>query len=111
LLAFLHQLPQRVPEALRIVIFDHATMHKSRAVQRFLTQPAGVAREHLEPYSPAHNPLERCWQWLKAQGSGATACDPLEDVLRKIRQLLWHDKEGWLTSTIHFDFPLYQDIL
>jgi hypothetical protein len=30
----------------------------------------------------------------------------MEDVLRKIRQRIWHYNEGWLTSTIHFDFTL-----
>ncbi len=51
-LEFLHQLHQRFPEALLIVILDNATMHKSRAVQRFLTQHAWVVLEHLAPYSP-----------------------------------------------------------
>jgi transposase len=66
-LAFLHQLPQRFPEALLIVILDNAKMHKSRAVKRFLKQHTWAALEHLEPYSPAYNPIERFWQWLKAK--------------------------------------------
>jgi len=28
-----------------------------------------------------------------------------------VRQLIWHYHEGWLTSTIHFDFKDYQSIL
>jgi len=28
-----------------------------------------------------------------------------------IRQRIWHYNEGWLTSTIHFAFTLYQEIL
>jgi DDE superfamily endonuclease len=99
------------PEALLIVILDHAKIHKSRAVKRFLKQHTWVVLEHLEPYSPEYNPIERFWQWLKAKVYGATAFDTIEDVLRKIRQLIWHYNEGWLTATIHFDFTLYREIL
>ena len=45
-LAFLHQLHQRFPEALLLVILDNAKMHKSRAVKRFVKQHDWVAREH-----------------------------------------------------------------
>ena len=110
-LAFLHQLHQRFPEALLLGILDNAKLHKSRAVKRFLKQHTWVVLEHLEPYSPEYNPLERFWQWLKAKVYGATAFDTIEDVLRKIRQLIWHYNEGWLTATIHFDFTLYREIL
>jgi transposase len=110
-LAFLHQLHPRFPEALLIVLLAKAKMHKSRAVQRFLKQHTWVALAHLEPYAPEYKPIERFWQWLKAKVYGATAVDTLEDVLRKVRQLLWHYNAGWLTSTIHFAFTLYQEIL
>ena len=93
------------------MILDNAKIHKSRAVKRFLKQHTWVALEHLEPYSPEYNPIERFWQWLKAKVYGATAFDTIEDVLRKIRQLIWHYNEGWLTATIHFDFTLYREIL
>ena len=98
--AFLHQLHQRFPEALLIVILDNAKMHKSRAVKQFLKQHDWVVLEHLEPYSPEYNPIERFWQWLKAKVYGATAFDTIEDVLRKIRQLIWHSNEGWLHSML-----------
>ena len=110
-LAFLHQLHQRFPEALLLVILANAKMHKSRAVKHLLTQHAWGELQHLAPYAPAYNPLERFWPWLKAKVYGATAFNTIEDVLRKIRQLIWHYNEGWLTSTIHFDFTLYQEIL
>jgi hypothetical protein len=51
-LEFLHQLHQRFPEALLILILDTATIHKSRAVNRFLSQHDWVTLEHLAPYSP-----------------------------------------------------------
>jgi len=110
-LEFLHQLHQRFPEALLILVLDNATMHKSRAVKRFLTQHDWVVLEHLAPYSPEYNPIERFWQWLKAKVYAATAFHTIDDVICKVRQRIWHYHEGWLTSTIHFDFSLYREIL
>jgi DDE superfamily endonuclease len=49
----LPQLHQRFPTALLILMLENATMHKSRAVKRFLTQHDWVVLEHLAPYSPA----------------------------------------------------------
>jgi transposase len=66
-LEFLPQLHQRFPAALLILIWDHATMHKSRAVKRFLRQHDWVPLEHLAPYSPEYNPIARFWRWLKAK--------------------------------------------
>jgi transposase len=110
-LEFLHQLHQRFPAALLILILDNATMHKSRAVKRFLRQHDWVTLEPLAPYSPEYNPIERFWRWLKAQVYGATAFGTIDDVISKVRQLIWHSHEGWLRSTIHFDFKDYQSIL
>ena len=110
-LEFLHQFPQRFPKALLILILDNATMHKSRAAKRFLTQHDWVVLEHLAPYAPEYNPIERFWQWLKAKVYGATAFATIDDVITRVRQLVWHYHEGWLTSTIHFDFTDYQSIL
>jgi hypothetical protein len=86
-------------------------MHKRRAVKRFLTQHAGVVREPLAPYSPEYNPIDRCWQWRKAKVYAATAFHTIDDVICKVRQLMWHDHAGWLTSTMHFDLTLYREIL
>ena len=85
--------------------------HKSRAVKRFLTQHDWVVLEHLAPYSPEYNPIERFWQWLKAKVYGATAFATIDDVIHRVRQLVWHYHAGWLTSTIHFNFTDYQSIL
>jgi hypothetical protein len=43
-LEFLHQLHQCFPEALLLLILDNATMHKSRAVKRFLSHDKGEQR-------------------------------------------------------------------
>jgi transposase len=92
-------------------ILDHAQMHNSRAVKRLVQQPDWVALEHVEPYSPADNPIERFWKWLKATVYGATAFETMAEVLHKVRQIIWHYNERWLTSTIHFAFEPYQEIL
>lgn len=110
-LEFLHQLHQRFPETLLILILDNATIHRSLAVKRFLTQHDWVVLEHLAPYSPEYNPIERFWKWLKAKVYGATAFATIDDVITRVRQIVWHYHEGWMTSTIHFDFTDYQNIL
>jgi transposase len=110
LLACLHQLPQRFPEALRILILDNATMHQRRAVKRLLPQHDWGVLEHLAPYFPEDNPSERFWQWLQAKVDGATAFDTIDDVINRGRQLVWHDHEGWLTSTSHCNFTDAQGI-
>jgi transposase len=110
-LEFLHQLHQRFPDALLILILDNATIHKSRAVTRFLMQHDWVTLEHLAPYSPEYNPIERFWRWLKTKVYAATTFNTIDDVISRVRQLIWHYHEGWLTSTIHFDFTLYREIL
>src|SRR5262245_51774143 len=85
-LEFLHQLPQRFPEALRILILDHATMHTSRDVKRFLTMHDWGVLEPLAPYAPEYHPIERFWQWLTAKVYEATAFDTIDDVITKGRQ-------------------------
>jgi transposase len=111
LIEFLHQLHQRFPEALILLILDNAKIHKSRAIRRFLQQHDWIQFEHLTPYSPEYNPIERFWQWLKAKVYGASAFETIEEVIAKIRKLIWHYNEGWLKTTIHFDFVLYAEIL
>ena len=110
-LEFLHQLHQRFPDAVLVLILDNATIHKSRAVKRFLTQHDWVGLEHLALYSPEYNPIERFWKWLKAKVYEATAFTTIADVITRVRQIVWHYHEGWMTSTIHFDFTDYQSIL
>jgi transposase len=108
---FLHQLHQRFPDALILLILDNAKMHKSCLVKRFVAQHAWITLAHLAPYSPEYNPIERFWKWLKATVYGATAFDTSDAVICRVRQIAWHYNEGWLTSTIHFKFTPYQDLL
>ena len=111
-IAFLHQLHQRFPDTLLVLILDHATIHKSRAVTRFVNHHDWITLEHLAPYSSAYNPIERFWQWLKAKVYGAMAFDTMDEVIRQVRQMVWHYNERWLlASTIHFEFEPYQHML
>jgi transposase len=110
-IAFLHQLHQRFRAALLVLILDPASIHTSRVVKRFVKCHDWVDLEHLSPYSPADNPMERFWGWLKAKVDGAIAFDTIEAVIAKMRQLLWHYHEGWLTTSIHFDFAPDAQIL
>jgi transposase len=108
---FLHQLPQRFPNVLLMLILDNAKIHNSRAVKQLVKQPDWVALEHLAPYAPEYNPLERFWKWLKATVYGATAFETIAQVIHKVRPIIWHYNERWLKSSIQFEFAPYQDIL
>jgi transposase len=111
LIEFLHQLHQRFPESVLVLILDNATIHTSRVIKQFLNKHDWVVFEHLLPYSPQYNPIERFWQWLKAKVYGASAFATSEDVIGKLRRLIWHYNEGWLVTSIHFDFASYLQIL
>jgi transposase len=44
------------------------------AVKQAVKKHDWIHLEHVEPYSPEYNPIERFWKWLKAKVYGATAC-------------------------------------
>jgi transposase len=48
----------------QIVIYDHASFHKS-AKARQVIEAAGCTQKFLPPYSPALNPIEHYWSPLK----------------------------------------------
>jgi hypothetical protein len=65
-----------------LVIWDGASIHRSKAVQAFLASP--VARrlrvERLPGYAPELNPVEAVWQYLKRvelRKSGTVGCRAL----------------------------------
>ena len=64
-IAFLHQLHQSFPDQLLVVILDHCSIHKSKKVKAFVAKTAWLELEHLAPYSPEDNPIERFWHGLK----------------------------------------------
>lgn len=110
-IAFLHQLHQSFPEKLLVLILDNCSIHRSKKVKHFLAKTSWVQRKHLAPYSPEYNPLERLWHWLKSKVYGCKAFKTMDEVLSKIRKLIWHYNESRLITTIQFNFSAYALIL
>lgn len=110
-IAFLHQLHQDFPEKLLMLILDNCSIHKSKKVTHFLAKTSWVQLKHLAPYSPEYNPIERFWQWLKKKVYGCKSFKTMDDVIGKIRKLIWHYNEGRLIATIQFNFSAYARIL
>lgn len=111
LFEFLTQLHRRFPETLLVVILDNATIHTSRLVKEFLQRHDWIEFEYLTPYSPEYNPIERFWPWLKAKLYGTSAFVTVEAVMARMRRLIRHYNAGRLTTSIHFDFASYAQIL
>ncbi len=65
----------------------------------------------LPPYSPEYNPIERFWKWLKRVLYGSKSYTLIEDVISRIRQLIWHYHEKRLVKCIYFEFKAYSDLL
>jgi hypothetical protein len=43
------------------------------------------------------------WVATFAWNMQATAFATIDDIITRVRQVVWHDHEGWMISTIHFD--------
>jgi transposase len=93
--AFLRYLERSVPGPL-IVIWDGASIHRNREVQRFLAS-GHAARIHLEQfpgYAPELNPDEGVWHALKDKELANVACADLAqlrlELRRAIRRLRHH---------------------
>ena len=108
---FLHQLHQSFPDKLLVLILDNCSIHKSKKVKQFLSKIPWLQLKHLAPYSPEYNPIERFWHWLKRKVYGCKSFKTMDDVVSKIRKLIWHYNEGQLISTIQFNFNAYAQIL
>lgn len=66
-----------------LVIWDGASIHRSKAVKEFLAQGA-AARLHLEllpAYAPELNPDEGIWRYLKRVELRNVCCHHLLDLL------------------------------
>ena len=80
-------------------------------IKQLLNNHDWLVFEHLLPYSPQYNPIERFWQWLKVKVYGVSAFATIEAAIDKLRRLIWHYHEGWSVTDIHFDFESYRHIL
>ncbi len=101
---FLHQLHQNFPAQLLVLILDNCSLHQSKKVKAFLAKSAWLKLEHLAPYSPEYNPIERFWRGLKSKIYGCKSYQTMDEVVAKIRKLIWHYNEGRLVTTIRFNF-------
>jgi transposase len=110
-IAFLHQLHQSFPDQLLVVILDNCSIHKSKQVKRFVAKTSWLELEHLAPYSPEYNPIERFWRWLKSKVYGGKSYKTMAEVISTIRKLIWHYNEGRLITTIRFNFSAYATLL
>ena len=106
-IAFLHQLHQNFPDQLLVLILDNCSIHRSKKVKAFVAKTSWLELEHLAPYSPEYNPIERFWRWLKNKIYGGKSYQTMDEVVSRIRQLIWHYHEGRLVTTIRFNFSAY----
>ncbi|HAU3583342.1 transposase IS630 family transporter [Legionella santicrucis] len=111
LLLFLHQLHKANPNKKLMIVLDNGPIHKSKKVQKFVQKNDWVHLLFLPAYSPEYNPIERFWQWLKQRVYGCKSFSTMEELLQKIRKLVWHFHEGRTVSTINFNYDAYADLL
>lgn len=110
-IAFLHQLHQSFPDQLLVLILDNGSIHRSQKVKAFVAKTPWLELQPLAPYSPEYNPIERFWRWLKRKVYGCKSYQPIDEIITRIRRLIWHDHEGRLMTTIRFSFATYAKLL
>jgi transposase len=110
-IAFLHQLHQSFPDQLLVLILDNCSIHRSQKVKALVAKASWLELQPLAPYSPEYNPIERFWHWLKRKVYGCKSYRTMDEVVTKIRKLIWHYNEGRLITTIRFNFAAYAELL
>ena len=84
---FLQLLTREIPGNL-LVIWDGASIHRSRVVKEFLRK-GGAKRIHLEQlpaYAPELNPQEGVWNLLKRVELSNVCCLDMQHVRRELRR-------------------------
>jgi len=71
---FLQEFSKKHPEA--VIIMDGAGWHKSQN----LKIPEGIEINHLPPYSPELNPVERLWAYIKSHTIKNKVFEKLSDL-------------------------------
>jgi transposase len=94
-----------------VLILDNCSIHRSQKVKAFVAKTPWLELEHLTPYSPEYNPIERFWRWLKSKVYGCKSYHTMDEVVATIRKLIWHYNEGRLMTTIRFNFTAYAELL
>ena len=110
-ISFMRQLLQNNPNKRIAVILDNASQHACKKVQRFLGRYSRIKPYFLPSYSPEYNPIERFWGWLKKHVYGSKNYAQIEEVIGRVRQLIWHYQENRIVSKIQFDFGPYKDLI
>ena len=108
---FLRQLLQNNPNKKIAIILDNASQHTCGKVKQFLQRYPRIKLYFLPPYSPEYNPIERFWGWLKKHVYGSKSYEQIQEVTKRIRQLIWHYQEDRITSKIRFNFLPYQKLI
>ncbi len=90
LIAFLHQLHQSFPDQLLVLILNHGSIQRSKKVKAFVAKTTCLEFQPLAPYSPEYNPIERFWRWLKRKVYGCKSYNTIDEIIAKIRKLIWH---------------------
>ena len=108
---FMRQLLQNNPNKKIALILDNASQHACRKVRGFLQRYPQIKLYFLPPYSPEYNSIERFWGWLKKHLYGSISYERIQDVIKQMRQLIWHYQENKVTSKIHFNFDPYQKLI
>ena len=66
-IACLPQWHQSFPEQLLVLILDNGSIHRSQKGKAFVAKTPWLELEHLTPYRPEYNPIERFWHGLKSK--------------------------------------------
>jgi transposase len=108
-IAFLHQLHQSFSDQLLGLILDNGSLHRSKKVKAFVAKTPWWELQPLAPYSPEYNPIERFWHGLKRKVYGCKSYKTMDEIITKIRKLIWHYNEGRLITTSRFNFTAYAE--
>lgn len=110
-ISFLRQLLQNNPDKKIALILDNASQHTCNKVKTFLGKFPRIKLYFLPPYSPEYNPIERFWGWLKKHIYGSKSYECMEEVIARIRHVIWHYRENSIVSKINFNFSYYQKLI
>ena len=86
---FLQHLMRQIPGKL-LIIWDGATIHRSRAVKAFLAHGAAehICLERLPGYAPELNPDEGVWNYLKRVELKNVVCRDLAHLRNELRKAI-----------------------
>jgi transposase len=83
------------------LVLDNARYHHAQCLATFLHEHREHLRlEHLPPYSPDLNPIERVWKLLRRLRTHNQYFEKLEDLIAVVTEqlALWHTPNSTLTK-------------